>query len=228
MMRMMRKSLMAGALVSLATVAVSGSANAVVCGDAGATNLALVEALGSCTVEDKTFGFNAQSFSQTNIDAITAANVQVLALPSPGTPNTNPGIRFTGAFLNTSANMPADFTINFTVTAGAGFSITDASLSVMGVTPGTTFSDVETLTPGGVITATNLNPTPAPINFAAVSTLSETENFAITSFAGTGASIIDKRFSETGAVTTPEPASLAILGISLLGMGAATYRRRRK
>jgi hypothetical protein len=48
-MRIGLKALTAGGLVSLATVAVPGSANAVVCGAAGATNLALVEALGSCT-----------------------------------------------------------------------------------------------------------------------------------------------------------------------------------
>lgn len=60
-MRMLPKALIVGALVS-AAMAVAGAANAVVCGDPGAATLAQAFALGSCTVEDKTFSFDNPGF----------------------------------------------------------------------------------------------------------------------------------------------------------------------
>src|SRR5712671_345150 len=87
-MRMMTKSLMAGALVSLATVAVPGAANAVVCGAVGATTLAQVLG-GSCTVEDKTFSFAANALAPDGFN-LTVAEIGVQALPSIGALNSNP------------------------------------------------------------------------------------------------------------------------------------------
>src|SRR5712675_1992500 len=99
-MRMMMKSLMAGAFVSLATVGVPGTANAVVCGTAlTADTLTHVLALpGSfCTVEDKTFTFTSSSFSGGPF-GLTNDSLGIAALASTGGLNTNPGIRFNAAF----------------------------------------------------------------------------------------------------------------------------------
>ena len=61
--------------------------------------------------------------------------------------------------------------------------------------------------------------------FAGVLSVNETEDLRLNP--GAQVSIVDKRFSQTPGVPMPEPASLAILRVSLLGMGVA-YRRRRK
>ena len=145
-MRMILKSMTAGALVALGTLGVPAAANAVVCGTTGvADTLALVVGLGSCTVEDKTFTFNSASFSAPTF-GLTPGAVGVLGLPSTGALNTNPGIQFNGAFLNSSATNPADATITFGVIAQGGSLIDDASLVVAGIVSGTVFSDSETLT----------------------------------------------------------------------------------
>src|SRR5436190_24237337 len=93
-MRMMMKSVIAAALVSVAAVAVSGPANAVVCGAATATTLAEVIGLGSCTVLDKTFSFplGAASYVPSGgVASVTAGMVSVAALMDQAS---NPGIRF--------------------------------------------------------------------------------------------------------------------------------------
>jgi hypothetical protein len=96
MMRMMMKSVMAGALVSLAAVAVSGSANAAVCGGSLAS---FVNPDGSsipgtsCTVEDKTF--SSFTFSTA---LIAPSAVSIVALPSVPA-NTNPSIQFSAGFV---------------------------------------------------------------------------------------------------------------------------------
>src|SRR5258707_5135595 len=184
-MRMMMKSVMAGALVSLATVAVPGAANAVVCAATGATTLAQVIGLGSCTVEDKTFGFTSGSYSGDGFSP-TAADVGVVALPSPGAINTNPGIQFNAA-LSTPLGVGArDAVFAFTVAEAAGTLITDASSNLMGITGnggiGRNIVDGATLTfpNGSQIHFEQTGAIPfAAVNFAGVPNLSVTDNIEV-------------------------------------------------
>jgi hypothetical protein len=235
MMRMMRKSLMAGALVSLATVAVSGGAHAAACpaGGAPGSTMDAYIALGAtgCQVGDKTFS----NFSYNgNGTGVLAPQVGV-------TPETtgNLGVQVNGAWAG-PASGANDVAFGFTVAitpgaAPAGTLITDASLQVLNGTG--SFTDTEQVfnAVGGALLATltasdNLLhpslPFPAPFT-AGVLAVNVTDDLHLNP--GALVSIIDKRFSQTGPVPMPEPASLAILGISLLGMGVGSaYRRRRK
>jgi hypothetical protein len=231
-MRTVMKSLMAGALVSLATVAGSGGANSAPCPATMLaptyTNLDGTSNGFACQIDDKTFN----NFTYTNaglIVPVPAAGVGVLPLDA-----VNPGFQFNGNWV-VAAGVADDVTINFHVAENPGSpaQITDAMLTLMGliVPAGGSVVDAETLTlsNGNIVhlTATNTNPGPIVMNFGGVPSLDVTNDMGIIggTTMPTQVSIIDKQFSQTGV---PEPASLAILGVSLLGMGVAYRRRFRK
>jgi hypothetical protein len=229
-MKMTIKSLIAGAVVSLVAVAIPGAANAIVCGDTGANTLALVEGLGSCTVNDKTF--SAFSYSGDATGVTNPANVGVAAV---GATTSNPGLQFNAAWSAPPGGGNTDATLGFSVAESPGSTslINDATLSISGLSVplGGSVSDTETLTfPNGTtlpFTVTDTNPGPVTVNFTPVSSLSVIDDLALTPGTSltTLVSVQQKTFSETGV---PEPASLAILGVSLLGMGVAYRRRFRK
>jgi hypothetical protein len=213
-MRIMMRSMMAGALVSLATVAVSGSTNAAPCGSTTLNNW-LVAGF-NCTVGNLTFsGFN---YGQDGFNGTGGhSDVPSTSVGVGPAITLDPGIGF-NAFWNNAGITTADALISFTVTAPAATPITDFELLLDGVVG--SVLDVASLSNGVTVSSSdNLLHT---ANFAPVTSLLVIDDVGVNP--GGTISSVEKQFSQG----VPEPASLAILGVSLLGMGVAYRRRFRK
>jgi hypothetical protein len=124
-----------------------------------------------------------------------------------------------------------DAAFGFHVAEAAGTTITDASLALSGISGlggvDANVDDVMTLSSNGILVArleaTGAAPTAGPIAFAGVLALDVSDDLIVKP--QSDVSIIDKQYSQQGV---PDPAALAILGVSLLGMGVAYRRRFRK
>ncbi len=224
-MRRTLKSVIAGALVSIAVAAVTSAANAAACVKG---TLDSYEALGAtgCTIGNMTF-FNFSWTPTATGGAESPPGTIEMATPDGF------GFDFSGLFYATVAGTSADATLTYTVKTTDGANTIDMA-SLLAVGTGTVNDGVdEAICAGGLLTAcpsggnytldVTGSGTATTVSFPGVNEVGISKDiFTIGSLSG-----LETLSSVTNVVDqpVPEPTSLVILAVSLLSLVA--FRRFR-
>lgn len=180
-------------------------------------------------MSDKTFSnFSFASTASGSGIALTSADLTVAPEMTPA----GPGLLFSSGAIEVTQASPissvtdVDVTLDYTVTAGAGFHINGADLVIAG---GTTIDGAgsvdETVTPGGALHVM-LPATTDMITFAPVASIDVLKDILVEVPAeGTGTANITAISQQYSQIGVPEPATLAIIGVGLLGFSIGRRRR---
>jgi hypothetical protein len=196
----------------------------------------------SCGIDDKTFSdWGYSSSSNPGGFAIPASGVDVTPITTPG----NPGFQFSApwAASNNSGILMQDSLIGYTVNVNQGGAlINDLTLAIVGygalgtgqVTVDETYclgAMLPTCSGGTegtlrVYWTSSGGVTSETVNFAGVSEVSVEKDILLTAGTNGQAEVsgVYNQFSE-GAGTTPEPSTLSMLGLGVIGMAGFVRRK---
>jgi hypothetical protein len=186
--------------------------------------------IASCAINNlifSNFGFAETSSGGATVPTPTSVGVSVIQTPG------NEGFSFDPGF-TVGANQTQDVTLTFVVTAAPGTTISDLYINFDGSYSGTGSTRFSEEYCTGVGTGCNVFSVSNPngdlseeISIAPTTTLYITKDFGVNggTDGSAGISQVINQFSNTSSV--PEPASLSMMGIGLLGLGLIGRRKRK-